>query len=575
VRSGASAKYFGVAVNVRCGDVDQLMLMPVSVRDWLPEDHLAFFVLDTVAELDLAEFFAAYRADGRGGSVYDPAMMLGVLLYAYCTGERSSRRVERRLVEDVAYRVVAANQQPDHATLARFRARHQDAIAGLFGQVLGLCVKAGLVDAGVVAIDGTKIAANASFFANRDRDGLTEALAAIAELNQAGGSAGSGEPDPIGDAAEEIAREILKEAEAVDAAEDAEHGEDRGGELPAEWAGGRDRRARIRAALEELESQKARDYEARMADRARKEAELGRKLTGPQPKEGSARRSKPRRANTTDPHSRIMAQVSKGVMQGYNAQAAATTAQIVVAAEVTVGTNDQPHFVPMATAVTENLTDADHGEGVDTFVADAGYWTATNGTTNVGAEVLIATRKTSWRKAEKPDDDKLKVLAKVNRGELSQRKAGEILGISYSAVASMTKRYFGQEGERITRTAEPEPEEWIPIIERVDSGEISRREARHELTVSDGRIKTMLAHVRGEAVDPSIARKAMDDKLAEPENAEIYRRRSTSIEPVFGNIKGNLGYRRFTRRSLPAVQSEWRLMCTVHNLLKLRTAAPA
>ena len=143
------------------------MLMPVSVREWLPEDHLAFFVLDTVAELDLAEFFAAYRADGRGGSVYDPAMMLAVLLYAYCTGERSSRRVERRLVEDVAYRVVAANQQPDHATLARFRRRHQDAIAGLFGQVLRLCVRAGLVDAGVVAIDGTKIAANASFFANR------------------------------------------------------------------------------------------------------------------------------------------------------------------------------------------------------------------------------------------------------------------------------------------------------------------------------------------------------------------------------------------------------------------------
>jgi transposase len=270
-----------------------------------------------------------------------------------------------------------------------------------------------------------------------------------------------------------------------------------------------------------------------------------------------------------------MAQVSKGVMQGYNAQAAATTAQIVVAAEVTVGTNDQPHFVPMATAVTENLADAGHAAGVDAFVADAGYWTATNGTTTVGAEVLIATRKTSWRKAEKPDDDKLKVLAKVNRGELSQRKAGEILGISYSAVAGMTKRYFGQEGERITRTAEPEPEEWIPIIERVDRGEISRRDARHELTVSDGRIKTMLAHVRGEAVDPSIARKAMDDKLAEPENAELYSRRSTSIEPVFGNIKGNLGYRRFTRRSLPAVQSEWRLMCTVHNLLKLRTAAPA
>src|SRR3954465_15674538 len=132
-----------MAVNVRAGDVDQLLLMPLSVRDWLPGDHLAFFVLDVVAELDLRAFLAGYRADGRGGAVYDPAMMLGVLVYAYCTGERSSRRIEQRLVEDVAYRVLAANQRPDHATLARFRRRHQDAIAGLFGQVLALCVTAG------------------------------------------------------------------------------------------------------------------------------------------------------------------------------------------------------------------------------------------------------------------------------------------------------------------------------------------------------------------------------------------------------------------------------------------------
>ena len=117
-----------------------------------------------------------------------------------------------------------------------------------------------------------------------------------------------------------------------------------------------------------------------MAERARKEAELGRKLTGPKPTTDTARRSKPRRANTTDPHSRIIAHASKGVLQGYNAQAAATAGQIVLAAEVTATTNDQPHFLPMATAVAENLTDAGHGDGAGTFVADAGYWTAANGT---------------------------------------------------------------------------------------------------------------------------------------------------------------------------------------------------
>jgi transposase len=531
-----------MAVNVRAGDLDQLLLMPPSVREWLPEDHLAFFVLDVVAELDLAGFYRAHRDDGRGGAVYDPAMMLGVLIYAYCTGERSSRRIERRLVEDVAYRVVAVNQRPDHATLARFRRRHQDAIAGLFAQVLALCVQAGLVDAGVVAIDGTKIAADAAFFANRKREDL-----------------------------EKWATEILDEAEQTDQAEDELFGERRGDEVAPEWSGGRDRRARIRAALGELDRQRARDYETRMTERAAKEEASGRKLTGPKPSAEAARRAAPRRANTTDPHSRVIAQASKGVMQGYNAQAAATTAQVVVAAEVTATTNDQPHFVPMATAATQNLAEAGHDGGVGVFLADAGYWTAANATTDVGADVLIATRKSAWRKADKPDDDKLAVLAKVNRGELSQRQAGEILGVSYTWVRDMTKRYYGQDGQRITtRTAEPEPEEWVPVIERLDRGEISKRAAADELTVSGSRVNTMLAHVRGEATDPTIARAAMDAKLADQANAELYKKRSWTIEPVFGNIKANLGYRRFTRRSLPAVQSEWRLICTAHNLLKLQ-----
>lgn len=520
-----------------------MLLMPPSVRDWLPEDHLAFFVLDVVAELDLGGFYRAYRVDGRGGAVYDPATMLAVLIYAYCTGERSSRRIERRLVEDVAYRVVAANQCPDHATLARFRRRHQDAIAALFGQVLALCVKAGLVDAGLVAIDGTKIAADASFFANRKR--------------------------------EQLAAEILAEAEQADAAEDEMFGDRRGDEVRAEWSGGRDRRGRIRAALDELDRQKARDFESRMAERAAKEAAAGRKLTGPKPSAQTAQRAKPRRANTTDPHSRIIATGVRGALQGYNAQAAATAEQVVLAAEVTTTTNDQPHFVPMAAAVADNLTQAGHHGGVGAFLADAGYWTAANGTVDVGADVLIATKTSSWRKADKPDDDKLAVLAKVNRGELSQRQAGEILGVSYTWVRDMTKRYFGVNGQRLARTADPEPEEWTPIIKQLAHGEISKRAARDKLTVSDNRINAMLAHVRGEATDPTLARRAMDAKLAEPDNAERYRKRQHSIEPVFGNIKANLGYRRFTRRGYAAVNSEWRLICTAHNLLKLRQTRPA
>src|SRR3954471_4995787 len=559
-----------------------MLLVAPSVREWLPAGHLAFFVLDVVAELDLDGFYAAHRSDGRGGCVYDPAMMLGVLLYAYCTGERSSRRIERRLVEDVAYRVVASNLQPDHATLARFRRRHQDAIGERFGQVLGLCVKAGLVDAGIIAIDGTKIAANASFFANRDQEALSAELAGrgLAEpgstIDGHGETAASeGEGDQTSDQAREVARQILDEAEAVDAAEDAQHGDRRGDELPPSWSGGRGRRERIRAALDEVQAQKARDYQARMAERAAKEAERGRKLTGPEPSQDTATRTGARRANTTDPHSRVIAQASKGVIQGYNAQAAATTGHIVVAAEVTGSSNDQPFFLPLARASSQNLAAAGHCDGVGTFVADAGYWTAANATTAIGADVLIATKASSWRKAEKPDDDKLVVLARVNRGELSQREAGKLLGVSYTWVRDRTKRYFGTEGQRVTRRTEPEPEEWIPVIERVASGELSKRAARDLLDISDSRVNRMLAHVRGEAVDPVIARKAMEAKLADPGNKKIYKKRSATIEPVFGNVKGNLGYRRFARRGRDAVHSEWRLICSAHNLLKLHTAALA
>lgn len=340
--------------------------------------------------------------------------------------------------------------------------------------------------------------------------------------------------------------------------------------MPKEWSGGRDRRTRIRAALADLDGRSARDYETRMAERAKKEASTGKKLTGPKPSEQPAKRTMARRANTTDPHSRIISMGTKGVLQGYNAQAAATDDQIVVAAEVSASTNDQPHFVPMATAATNNLKAAGHLNQVGAFVADAGYWTAANGSADVGAPTLIATRKSPWRKADKPDDDKLAVLARVNRGELSQRQAGKMLGVSYTWVRDMTSRYFGVEGQRITRSAEPEPEEWLPVADRVARGEISKRAAAVELTVSVTRIGSMVAHIRGEATDPSIARRDMDAKLEEPANAELYKKRSHTIEPVFGNIKGNLGYRRFARRSLAAVTSEWRLICTAHNLLKLR-----
>jgi transposase len=149
-------------------DREQSFLMPPDVREWLPEDHFAWFVLEGVDGMDLDAFYAAYRADGRARSAFDPAMMVALVLYAYARGNRSSRAIERACVEDVAFRVIAAQAKPDHATIARFVERHQAALAGVFGAVLGLCASAGLVGANVVAVDGSKVAANASREVNVD-----------------------------------------------------------------------------------------------------------------------------------------------------------------------------------------------------------------------------------------------------------------------------------------------------------------------------------------------------------------------------------------------------------------------
>jgi transposase len=185
-------------------DRDQPMLLPPDLRDWLDGDHLAWFVIEAIDELDVEPFYASYRADGHGRAAHEPKTMLTLLAYAYCVGERSSRGIERRCREDVAFRVICANQVPDHATIARFRVRHQEALADLFGQVLGLCAEAGLVRAGVIAVDGSKYAAAASDSAIRTY--------------------------------EEIAAEVLAEAARIDAAEDEIHGEARGDELPEHLA---------------------------------------------------------------------------------------------------------------------------------------------------------------------------------------------------------------------------------------------------------------------------------------------------------------------------------------------------
>jgi transposase len=182
------------------GRREQGFLLPPDVREWLPADHLAWFVIDAVAEMDLAGFYSAYRADGHGRAAYEPSLMVALVLYAFATGQRSSRAIERHCRQDVAYRVITGNLIPDHATIARFICRHERALGELFGEVLRLCERAGLVGPGVVSIDGTRIAGNASPEVNFEFD--------------------------------RIAREVVAEARATDEAEDELYGEERGDELP-------------------------------------------------------------------------------------------------------------------------------------------------------------------------------------------------------------------------------------------------------------------------------------------------------------------------------------------------------
>ena len=483
----SSRRRFGMGPNVREVERDQLWLMPPSVRDWLPGDHLAWFVLDVVAELDLSEFYASYRADGRGGATYDPAMMLSVLVYAYCVGEHSSRRIERRLVDDVAYRVIAANQQPDHATLARFRARHQAAIAELFAQVLGLCATEGLIASGAVAFDGTKLEANASAWSNRTR--------------------------------RQIAEEILADAERVDAAEDAELGDRRGDELPEQWADQRDRRARLREALRQLDEAGAADWETYQAQRAAKEAAPGRKLPGRKPRPGSAK-GKERHANTTDPDSRMLRARNRFV-QGYNAQAAVSQDQVIVAAEMTNAANDSTMFAPMIQATQANLAHVERVDAAEAFVADAGYWSVPNATFPAAAPVLISPMPATNGITD-PDDPRV-----------AARHA---------------------------------------VLDRVDAGEITLHQAAVEMGVSVTWARMLRDERRRGTPDPAVIRKRMLMRLDTDDGKRLYAKRKITVEPVFGNIKANLRFRRFSRRGIHAAASEWRLICSVHNLLKLRTA---
>lgn len=349
----------------RTDPLNQSLLMPPSLHDWLPEGQLARFIADVTEELDLGAIYQSYEGDGRGMAAYEPLMMLRVLLYGYCRGVASSRKIEQATYEDVAFRFLSADTHPDHDTIAAFRKRHLDALAGLFLQVLQLCQKAGLVKLGHVAIDGTKMKANASKHKAMSYDRMEETAQ---RLRQEG-------------------EELLRKAAATDEAEDAQYGKGKSGdELPAELARRESRLKKIREAQAELKqeakekAEKARvDAEAKIAERREKEAQTGKKAGGHDPRVPDPEQAKPEpkaQRNFTDMDSRIMPDgANKGsFVQGFNAQAAVDSqTQVIVAAEITQQTNDSQQLLPMIKQVVANT-----GAKPIAVSADAGYWSEAN-----------------------------------------------------------------------------------------------------------------------------------------------------------------------------------------------------
>jgi transposase len=323
---------------------DQPLLMPLDMREWLPEDDLVFVVLDAVAALDLGEFRRRYRADGHGRAAFDPEMMVALLLYGYCQGERSSRLIGKRCVRDVGYRVIAGGLYPDHATIARFRARHETALGGLFSQVLRLLAAEGMVSLGTLSLDGTKLAGNAAQRANRTLPQIEK---------------------------------VLAEAAAADEADDAKHG---GGPQPATprtLACRAERRERLARARDRLAAE---DTARREAQRAKQEewdaaAAAGKRRGGRRPADEPPRANRAGtgpRANTTDPDIRVMRN-QKGYVAGYNGQIVVTADQVIVGAVLSQHPVGRTLLHPLPGTCREQLADAGIRPKLRTVLADSGY----------------------------------------------------------------------------------------------------------------------------------------------------------------------------------------------------------
>jgi transposase len=400
------------------GNRDQLLLLPPSVDKWIPKDHVVRFIWDCVCQMDMFAFYRSYGKEGR--PPYDPAMMLAVLIYAYSEGIRSSRKIAKACIEQLPFRWLTGNVVPDHCAVARFRSRHEELIRKIFVEALRLCHEAGLVNLGKIFLDGTKLKANASLEANRRLEQLEKEVA-----------------------------QMLEEAKQADREEDKQFGPDGSGNgLPEELQNAQDRLERLQAAKERLEKEaeaERKEQEEKIRAREAEETSTGQKKRGRKPKDPEKAVDHDRKANVTDPDSRIM-KTRREYIQGYNGQAAVTEDQIIVSIAITQEENDLHQLEPMIEETRRTIDEAGIDKPVGSVTADAGYWRDdldVRGMEKEGPDLVIATKK-DWK----------------------QRKAGEEQGpprgrIPQDATARerMDRRLLTKEGRETYklrgRTVEP------------------------------------------------------------------------------------------------------------------------
>lgn len=362
------------------GDRNQLLLLSPSVDKWVPKNHMVRFIWDIVKQMKLEAFYCAYGTEGR--PPYDPAMMLCVLIYAYCKGRRSSRKISMACEEELPYRWLSGNTVPDHCAISRFRSRHEKLMKTVFCEILSVCAEAGLVRVGDVYLDGTKIKGNASLSANRTLDQLNKEI-----------------------------EEMLEEAKAMDEEEDRRFGpHQRGDELPEELEDPGSRLARLKEARARLEAKAKAEREVqekKLQDREKEEKASGRKKPGPKPKDPEDAVRHERKANATDPDSRIM-KTRQGYAQGYNGQAVVSKDQIILGAEVTQEENDLYQLEPMIHETQESLDGAGIEKEIHTCTADTGYWRDDLPIASIeadGPQLLIAIQKDSKKREQCLDEE--------------------------------------------------------------------------------------------------------------------------------------------------------------------------